>query len=883
MSPLRLRVWDGSESKWVGRGGSSVIEEGGGSGSPWTQPQAKLAGAQSLGATSYAIPTDGRPVYYVNPTSGNDSNNGSLNSPKRTVAATITAFKSQGTASAPVTIIMRGGIYHEGGISPGNGYYLRLQAYPGEVVWFDGSQSLTGTWTNNGNGTWTHAYTAPAIPALGNDHLAGDQNALLPDMCLINGTQLYQVADNATPSSGQFSVNRTNNTVTIATNPSSNDVRMSTIAMLTQSGSRMDLLGIGIRRYRCVGNTLHTALYYGGTSQDLIIENCVFEQLGRNGICVSKSNNRISMCTFREVGQTAILGSASDYLMLEQCMITNTNTGKWQPQPTSGAIKVTAARGSTYRYNHMTHSHNGNQLWLDVSCTQVSIYNNYIDGTDIGGTTYTEAGIVYEECDGGVWGGVQQESIIAGNTILNCHKSIVINASGNVLVANNTIHAKWTASNTAQAILVLQDRDDNHGQQVPVANCHWWTVGVRLINNRILSQANGWQFLAYDSQGEVPRPRAIALGLGSASGQLRGGDMLKQVAGNWFALASGSTASGSIMATIGRYDGVRTNINTPAALRASNPDYALSSTNIGLNYQGSGELTATDHETARPLEEATASLLEIPEGIQYVGNPLRDPVVRDEGYDIIVPIIQSNMRGAATDFTTADATYPSDVYMWNHTTQTIVQATEPQSNPDNGGGMGASNTFVRDWAAQRLQPGRRILIVNVARGGTGFTTPSTNTTGGTGLHWRFDLTNDANNLARRAVDTIQEALVAAGPGSRIVAFTANHGSTDGTNNTPKATFKTYLTAWIPWLRNQLGAEGVPYVMMQMRPDLVANETRHRIVDEAQREVAQELPYVGYAYSPNTSEFYRTDSVHFNAAGVREIGHRLFDSLTQLGF
>lgn len=251
-----------------------------------------------------------------------------------------------------------------------------------------------------------------------------------------------------------------------------------------------------------------------------------------------------------------------------------------------------------------------------------------------------------------------------------------------------------------------------------------------------------------------------------------------------------------------------------------------------------------------------------------------EPTGPEPGYDIIVPIIQSNMRGAATDFTVDDSDYPDNVFMWQHASGTIVPAAEPQSNLDNHVSMGGSNTFVRAWAANRVPSNRSVLIVNVARGGTGFTTPGSNPFS-SAFHWRHDLADDTSNLARRGVDTIRAALVAAGPGARIVAVLANHGSTDGTNNTPKATFKAYLQAWITWLRTELEIPTVPYLMMQMRPDLAAAETRHRIIDEAQRETADELPYVGYAYSPVGSMYYKADVVHFNALGMREIGTRLY--------
>jgi hypothetical protein len=254
--------------------------------------------------------------------------------------------------------------------------------------------------------------------------------------------------------------------------------------------------------------------------------------------------------------------------------------------------------------------------------------------------------------------------------------------------------------------------------------------------------------------------------------------------------------------------------------------------------------------------------------------PVREP------YDVIVGLIQSNVRGVATDFDATDQYNDPQIFQYNWAGQQITPAQETLSTQEFTTGMGALNTFVKDYRAEKLQSGRRILVVNTARGGTGFSTPSTNSNPGvpteTGLHWRHDLPADANNLAIIARDKVKQLMNDLPTGSRIVAFVANHGSTDGSNNTPKATFKQWLIDWINWIRPELNAPTVPYVMMQMRPDLAARETRHRIIDEAQTEVAAQLSRVGKATSPNGADYFRNDVVHFNALGMRIIGHNLFD-------
>lgn len=251
-----------------------------------------------------------------------------------------------------------------------------------------------------------------------------------------------------------------------------------------------------------------------------------------------------------------------------------------------------------------------------------------------------------------------------------------------------------------------------------------------------------------------------------------------------------------------------------------------------------------------------------------------------EPYDVIVGLIQSNIRGGAIDYdSVADQYNDARVAMWNWQSSSIASAIEPLNTRDTGTGMGAMNTFVKDYLGGSLVAGRRILVVNAARGGTGLTTPSTNAEGAN-FTWNSDGPHDANNLGRSTVAALQNIMALLPQGSRIVAYLANHGSTDGSNATPKATFKTLATNWINYLRSTTNTTDVPYLMMQMRPSLLL-ENRHNIIDQGQQELATELANVGYAFSPNGAEYNRADSVHFNALGVRVIGHALYEAYQSL--
>ena len=601
-------MWNGtawvapSESGWVGP------ED------PPPESEARIAGTPAFSTLNYTPPTTN--VRYVSP-SGNDANPGTLASPMLTAAAAAQQIKASGTAQDPATVVLRGGVHYLNNYAPGNGSYLRFQAYPGEEVWFDGSEVLSGPWTSNGNGTWSANYSAPTVPDKGFYTFDGDNNALLPDMCFIDGNQLYQTADNTTPSAGQFSVNRGTNRVTIATNPANVEVRMSVVDAAFFSGSRIDLLGIGFRRYRCGVDAFSvTMAYFAGTVDGQIIENCRFVDIGRTVLSLNRKNIRVTSCTFERIGQVPIGGHMCDGMLIEKCKFLDSNTRKFKAQPVVGVIKMTAARGTTVRYNWMKHMHGGMGIWYDDSMTEVDCYGNEVYGLSKDGTRYAEGAICYEGSGGGFWNGVQKHSRIIGNTLIDGNQGISIMCSGWAIVANNTVRSY------KYGISINQDRDDNKEQYVPAENLHWWTEGFRVLNNRI-TQDGGWQFLLYDTQQWLPRTRCVARGLGDSRGCQKGGYMVDQVESNWFTRATGnpSPGQGSILALVAdEYDN-RTFINTPSELRVNNTTLGLTTSKIKTNYQSVAEPTGLDHLTAVPVEPSWAAMAGLSAGGQYIGNP----------------------------------------------------------------------------------------------------------------------------------------------------------------------------------------------------------------------------------------------------------------------
>jgi RNAse (barnase) inhibitor barstar len=254
-------------------------------------------------------------------------------------------------------------------------------------------------------------------------------------------------------------------------------------------------------------------------------------------------------------------------------------------------------------------------------------------------------------------------------------------------------------------------------------------------------------------------------------------------------------------------------------------------------------------------------------------------------YDIIVGFIQSNMRGRADDFDypTTDF-YRPEVYQWRQSDNTPIVAIEPAPVFENTPYMGPMNRFSRSYIdAGALASGRHLLIVNLAEGGTGVTLPDSN--GGKETWWPSETDPAKVDLYARALAELQAVFAAVGTNSRIIGILANHGSTDGTNNTSAATFTSRVTEVINGARNFIYSNGmstspyIPYIMMQMRPSLLS-QTPHKTIDDAQQAMVGTLPNLRYTYSPVGSAYEQPDSVHFNSAGVRIIGDSMYQSFAQ---
>ncbi len=564
------------------------------------KPATVTAGAVTIGSSNYALPSTGTVVYVSS--SGSDSNAGTIGSPKLTLGGAISATGGSGT------IVMRAGVYETTSqyTIPSGGSGLTIQAYPGEAVWFDGSRTAT-SWTNNGNGTWTTSYTPLAKISVtgswGSD--TNPDGIAIADQCWIDGVRQTAITDSTTPASGQFSVNRSSNTLTIAINPSGKAVRVSRATTLALCISPTSWLGIGVRRYSPTAIEWAGAAIYSADSNKVagsVFENCRFEEMGVTAINFSDNTDvTVRQCTFKGSGHTAVfLGGGS--ALVTRNYFSTINHKQWNAEPTTAAIKVGRTDYLVISHNYVEDVYAAMGIWLDVSNTRSTVYGNYIDGSAGSLGSIMRLGIHYEESDGGFYGGVQYRSLYACNTVIGAQTGIKILAAGYLDVVHNTIAG---SSGIGANIYVQQDRIKNP-ESTPKnktqEQCPWWTVGNRIYNNKI-------------DDGK----RQLFSNTSYTTWGIGGMDHFDAIAGNWWLPV---TSGNSFVTLTTRTDGYRT-ATSVTGLRAYG-DIGDTSKFATTNIIAA---TAPDASAyAVPATPEWSAAIGYPVGYRYIGNPLPSPV-----------------------------------------------------------------------------------------------------------------------------------------------------------------------------------------------------------------------------------------------------------------
>jgi hypothetical protein len=563
----------------------------------WVPPAPITVGSAPVGSAAYTIPSSGQ-VLYASP-SGSNSNPGTEASPKLTLAGAISAVSASFGAA---TIVLRAGTYHE---SLTVSKAVTIQAYPNEAVWLDGS-SVYPTWA--GSGPWTAPLGPDWNPVDSTRYAYSDPTAVLPEQAWVDGVMLKQLADGATPGVGQFSVNRSAQTITIGTNPAGAEVRVTDLNHALVFTVPCGLYGVGVRRYSpLVVEGISAMLYFGGTSQGSVIENCVLQESGMTGIATARQIV-LRNVTVQDCNQSGIQATTADDLIIDRFVVRRCNRGLWQMEPITAGIKITKSERTMITNGLISDVPGGGGLWWDTFCPRLYAANIAVDGTTVvPGAAVIRVGIMPEGADGGYFDGQQYRGWIVNCRVTNTRTPIKILDAGWITIANCEVDIY-----SLVGMYLQQDDRRNDGSKASsegtIEESPWLTLHNSLLNNDINpgSGSSVAQVIAY--QDPVAWTPA----------QL-GWDAFDRVAGNWFR----PVPPGS-MVQLGKADGYRVSYNTLEAL-ATSPSTVGGppGDKLGVNHQGS---TAPDHDIAEALPAWLYTRLGLPNGLKRVGPFLPSPV-----------------------------------------------------------------------------------------------------------------------------------------------------------------------------------------------------------------------------------------------------------------
>lgn len=437
------------------------------------------AGSVPVGNAAYAIPSTG--VIYVASSTGSDSNDGTQSAPKATFAGAVAAAATSGT-----TIVMRGGVYNDGGDTqttntrnPGIfvAKQFTVQNYPGEAVWFDGSVPFTGAWTPSG-GMWAHPYTmrfdrshgtgsGQADVDSGNAATGGTyvDNALNPvaanpDMILLDGVQLTQVANQADVGPGKFWVEGSYLTnpnslwfqatkVWIGDDPAGHEVRYANRTSLLQTRAAGCVFrGFGIRRY-ATHQTGFGAMWID--QNNTLLENLWFEDMSASACWTQNSGTGIIYrnITARRIG-FQFTGGSGDNLLFDLCDFQQINYRNFNPKgPSLGIIKIQASQKVVVQNSIFANS-NCDGFWTDRTVDRPWVVNSRFQnlgqhGIDFEGASYyIAANCLITNCGGiSIWNNDSDQGQVWNCTLVDSHRVLT---GGSPFQVGQSTRRSWDPS-----------------------------------------------------------------------------------------------------------------------------------------------------------------------------------------------------------------------------------------------------------------------------------------------------------------------------------------------------------------------------------------------------------------------------------------------------
>ena len=436
-------------------------------------------------------------------TNGSDANPGSVTRPLRTLKTALAKVK------AGQTIVVRQGVYRQGIADPGSAGYpqgtlwtvipakVTIQSYPGETVWFDGTDVTKG-WQRTGT-HWSLPWSTPTFcgaayytktvttasspgPCYHQDMLIPGTATGSPQMVFLNGKPVKEVPTLAKLTSTTFYYDRAAKRLHVGFDPTGKTVEASkrAQAMALYKTSGLSIKGIGFRRY---GSNQFTNATSGAVALNAVtgalIERSSFVENAGGGLLTWQARGLTVRSSYlSRNGYNGMLGDGSrrqavkapslrDDVVVENSRFDGNNTdgfGVYCTASCSAAgAKFSMMIGFTLRGNSFSRN-GGNRaagFWCDMACTDARIYGNAFVGN-------ASHGLLYEISDRGTIA----SNYMAGNGFIAKGSGLMVSAA-NTRILNNTI-----AGNYNNVLLYDDDR-------VPSSTSGPNTMNVTFDNNVI--------------------------------------------------------------------------------------------------------------------------------------------------------------------------------------------------------------------------------------------------------------------------------------------------------------------------------------------------------------------------------------------------------------
>ena len=448
---------------------------------------AEAAGAATIGTARYPVPTS--QVVFASPT-GSDSARGSMSAPVRTIKRALALVPARGT------IVLRRGTYHE--TVTVSSKTVTIQNYPGEAVWLDGAQAVTG-WVASGSvwrkARWNHMFDhSPTFTSGQADGTASwkfvnpaHPMASHPDQLWVNGAAMTQVRSKAQVRPGTFFYDRAGKNLYLGTNPNGRRVEASTLSRALEVRSpKVVVRGLGIRRYATSVPAIGAVTL---ERPGIRLENVSVIDGATSGIAVTSTDATLRKVTVDNNGLRGISGNYADRLTLDAVRVTNNNSQHFNHAPSAAGLKTGRTQGLTVKNSRFANN-DSTGLWTDVSTS-----NSVITGNDFENNRHH--GVSLE---------VSATSVVADNQFIgNTDDGLLINDTQSVQVWNNTFVRNARAIEIVQDQRHASDPEDAHNldPRRPKPDPRMtWNVGPVTVSNNVIAlpkRSDDWLLVVKDA------------------------------------------------------------------------------------------------------------------------------------------------------------------------------------------------------------------------------------------------------------------------------------------------------------------------------------------------------------------------------------------------